>query len=633
MWEAVGFRGQDLNTADIMITAFGDRELIFGEGPVVHSPADIARLLGIPLPTEDDILHADKLPTYGDTLSREEAEALLSFLTVDYVRIPLILGFFASHDRVTYLFNSDLRALLRAVLFESAPWVAAADQCSIQRVPVRRTALQQKQYIEDRFLMANIPEERRVLGTPHGLLLNELMHSPSSTLEPLLKIFYAVSDLRDATVHSSDATFILYLIELAVDVEEYLVYAMDEAQKLKQSNVSEDLKATISNAETDQHVETLMGYHKKMREFLHGLAAKILNRWLIEAEDQHDIQTSSMVHAYLALLWTSLKPNELNSNNVETLLASLAYVRNWHGFGLGQNRSDILWESADGTFDPEMRLLRFLQAQGIDTSRISKAQLDQFIKDAQTKPLFLHLGRKTIRAPRLVKVKEPGSKGGDGVDIESLPPADVPEYRLFAILQKHRRALVAWMEAAPPKVVDNVLQNIIKIALRSGKFEYSGWQRLGHGRFLAERAEIKFDAQTAEIFWRNNELKPVPDSMTRFTDFESLFGGRAFYCGLVLRSQHRHWVHIVGTEYDLQEWDKPKAIDQGVGVPKEPPKQEEIKPNELGQICLVCGQVNKCFACETCTVMNCGVGVAPGTLCTLCGTPKLGMQAMIRQRT
>jgi hypothetical protein len=145
-----------------VITGFGDRELIFGEGPVVQSPADVSKLLSIPLVTEDDILHADKLPTYCDTLSRGEAESLLSYLTVDYVRIPLVVGFFSSHERVTYLLNPKLRELLRAVLFEAGPWVASSDRSQISRIPVRRTALQQKQYIEDRFLLANVPEERQV---------------------------------------------------------------------------------------------------------------------------------------------------------------------------------------------------------------------------------------------------------------------------------------------------------------------------------------------------------------------------------------------------------------------------------------------------------------------------------------
>jgi hypothetical protein len=82
------------------------------------SPAAPTRYLGVEFPTEDDVLHCDALPTFNNTLSREESEQLMSYLTVAYVRVPLILGFFASRDRVTYLFNPGLQALLRSVLFE-----------------------------------------------------------------------------------------------------------------------------------------------------------------------------------------------------------------------------------------------------------------------------------------------------------------------------------------------------------------------------------------------------------------------------------------------------------------------------------------------------------------------------------
>jgi hypothetical protein len=68
--------------------------------------------------------------------------------------------------------------------------------------------------------------------------------------------------------------------------------------------------------------------------------------------------------------------------------------------------------------------------------------------------------------------------------------------------------------------------------------------------------------------WRRDELKPIPDSMSQFTDFETLFCREALHCGLVKRQSHRHWVHIVGTEYDLVEWDEPAPLDQGVGAPK-----------------------------------------------------------------
>jgi hypothetical protein len=91
------------------MVSFGHRSLGFGEGPLVHSPADVATLVGVQSPSEDDVLHADRLPTFSETLSREEAESLLAYLTVDYVRIPLVVGFFATSDRITYLFNRELQ--------------------------------------------------------------------------------------------------------------------------------------------------------------------------------------------------------------------------------------------------------------------------------------------------------------------------------------------------------------------------------------------------------------------------------------------------------------------------------------------------------------------------------------------
>jgi hypothetical protein len=93
---------------------------------------------------------------------------LLCYLTVDYVRLPLIVGFFASRDRVTYLFNRQLQDLLRAVLFEAAPWVSHANRGAITEIPVRQTAEQRQAARNERLLDARLPPERRMLGTPEG---------------------------------------------------------------------------------------------------------------------------------------------------------------------------------------------------------------------------------------------------------------------------------------------------------------------------------------------------------------------------------------------------------------------------------------------------------------------------------
>jgi hypothetical protein len=49
---------------------------------------------------EDDILHLtnEELPTFGGVLSPADSERFLQFFTVPYLRIPLILDFFANGD-------------------------------------------------------------------------------------------------------------------------------------------------------------------------------------------------------------------------------------------------------------------------------------------------------------------------------------------------------------------------------------------------------------------------------------------------------------------------------------------------------------------------------------------------------
>ena len=188
-WDVVGFRGApDKDTADVDCIAFSGRKLFFGEGLVVQSPCDVAKHLEKEMPTEDDVLHAEELPTFDDTLSREESELLFSFLTVDYVRLPLVLNFFADKDRVTYLFNTELQAMLRGLLFEGGPWVPEWELNPITRVPERRTKQQSMQEERDRFLRAELPPDRELLGTSCGLFINDLVHSPDAVLEPILSM-------------------------------------------------------------------------------------------------------------------------------------------------------------------------------------------------------------------------------------------------------------------------------------------------------------------------------------------------------------------------------------------------------------------------------------------------------------
>eukprot|EP00439_Symbiodinium_sp_Y106_P005937 s4972_g1.t1 len=68
-----------------------------------------------PVRTEDDLLYMRTLPTFNEMLRASDAEALLSFLTVPYIRMPLVMAFFTTGDRVNSLFDRGLQEILEAL--------------------------------------------------------------------------------------------------------------------------------------------------------------------------------------------------------------------------------------------------------------------------------------------------------------------------------------------------------------------------------------------------------------------------------------------------------------------------------------------------------------------------------------
>jgi hypothetical protein len=59
------------------------------------SGANPSTLVDRRIDTEDDVLFVPNLPDFGDRLRARDCEVLLQYLTVPYMRIPLVLQFFA----------------------------------------------------------------------------------------------------------------------------------------------------------------------------------------------------------------------------------------------------------------------------------------------------------------------------------------------------------------------------------------------------------------------------------------------------------------------------------------------------------------------------------------------------------
>ena len=119
-------------------------------------------LLGVPIETEDDVLHVEDLPDFDGRVQQRDAELLMSYLTVPYLRIPMILGFFCRQECLSALANADLQAVIDACLFEPGLWEPPSGKEMPEYVPART---------------------RGHLATPLGLLFNELLASPRNILQ------------------------------------------------------------------------------------------------------------------------------------------------------------------------------------------------------------------------------------------------------------------------------------------------------------------------------------------------------------------------------------------------------------------------------------------------------------------
>lgn len=233
--------------------------------------------------------------------------------------------------------------------------------------------------------------ENEELGTPLGLLYNELLYSPAACVESIMGMLKATKPLHSASVYSVDASFLLFMLQLALDVEAYAQLAAQAAPASSQP--------------------ALQQFLKDIRHYLtREMGEKMLRGWLLQAEEQHDTITCSVVHGYWALIYGNLDPQALTAEQADSFLSHFLFVRNWHNFGLDHPVVGTAGNQ-ESNLSAEDRLLRFLQAHGIDTSNLKSKDLEKYLKG---KPLFLSVGGVTIRAPTLVHGVSLKSKGGDG---------------------------------------------------------------------------------------------------------------------------------------------------------------------------------------------------------------------------
>ena len=157
------------------------------------------------------------------------------------------------------------------------------------------------------------------LGTSRGLLLNELTHAPHAVMEPLMAILQSVRELTHTSVYSPDAGYILYLVNLAVHVEAYLVHAVLIA---------------VRSGGTDAK---LAACRNRLRVWLLDVALLILDSWRDEANSRQDLPCGCVVQASVACrgLGSRWALRDGRGGNEVLLLHKIVRGRAFSGAGAG----------------------------------------------------------------------------------------------------------------------------------------------------------------------------------------------------------------------------------------------------------------------------------------------------------
>ncbi|CAK8986138.1 unnamed protein product [Durusdinium trenchii] len=262
---------------------------------------------------EDDVLFLKELPSFNGALGAADVELLLSYLTAPYLRIPLVLGFFADRHRASALREPQLQVILDAVLFEPGPWQSPSDLLSVppETVPA---------------------PDRRHLATGAGLLFNELMRSPQSVVHAVLSLLQVAVEKDVGRPNSANDGLILYIIRLASRIESYLAFLVSHGRRgayLERAGASyQAFVRSLARPEDDSLLNELEAAHREIRRQLQGDVLRMLNDWLRYASKRPEklLPAACRVHAHIALIFKNVPSLEVDSVVVAGFLSAQAFL-------------------------------------------------------------------------------------------------------------------------------------------------------------------------------------------------------------------------------------------------------------------------------------------------------------------
>ena len=466
-----------------------------------------SRAKPISVDNEDDVLHLTKeeLPSFGHVLTPSDSERFVQFLTVPYIRIPLILDFFANGDpgRLTALKTKSLQLIVDAALFEPGNWKPSDFTEIITEVPV---------VDRDKLHM--------LLSTPHGTLFNEIAKSPDVLTSCIIKMLERALDMDVGkyTKVSSSGPLILYTIRLAVRIEGFLKYALSKCRLGQQRPRGLE---SMDNSKVESAI-------KKIRNMLDSQAIPTLEYW-IDPSRNKDVDVSCLVHSHLLYLFKNYSYEDLDYRAVSVLLSSQVYLTINHRFS--NNVYDDLQDTPNPTHPPPS--IQIAQSEIFDIIQSKRYHILRFIRERQKE------GDHAMEA--VVRI-------ATGTGTRELGDAELKERHWESI--GHHTCYGRFI----PDTEDIKLRNgTYRIPKPGQKFE--DWMMY----VTTKAVGIEVNLQLSDFTLQNHKMSLLDQNIMEDQDFQvtrktALKDASDLACAEVTHTTNRFWWSLVGRRYDVQSW-------------------------------------------------------------------------------
>jgi hypothetical protein len=457
--------------------------------------------------TEDDILHLDnkELPTFGGVLTPSDSEKFVQFLTVPYIRIPLILDFFANGDptRLSALKTKSLQLIVDAALFEPGRWKPPDFADYINEIPI-----------------VDIERLEAILATQHGTLFNEIAKSPDVITSCVVKILERALDMDVGryTRKSSSGPLILYAIRLAVRLEGFMKYAL---KKCVPGQPRPHGLETLDNMK----VEAAM---KKIRGILDAQAIPTLEYW-IDPSRSKDVDTACLTHAHLLYLFKNYDYEELDYRAVSILMSSQVYLTINHRFS--SKVYDDLQDAANPTQPPPS--IQIAQSEIFDIIQSHRYNLLRFLRERRDE------GDQAMEA--VVRIAT-GTGTREQADEE--------------LKERH------WQSIGHPTCYGRFVPDTEDENLRDGSYRipkpgqtYEEWMLY----VTTKAVGIEVNMQLSDFTLQNHKMDLLDPHIIEDADFaetrrSALKDATDVACAEVMHTTNRYWWRLVGRRYDVMSW-------------------------------------------------------------------------------